>query len=118
MAVTAPDTEQNGTGSDTGPHFGADTGPDFARTRAAGEVVKAFVARYEAGRYSGEDSVTLLKFFTELERTAMAAKARGAARVARSNIHPRTGHRSPAEYIASATGDSVGESKDTVRLGE
>ena len=118
MAVTAPDTEQNGTGPDTGPGTGSDTGPDFACTRAAGEVLKAFVSGYEAGRYSGDDSVTLLKFFTEMERTAMAGKTLAAARVAGSNIHTRTGHRSAAEYIAAATGDSVGESKDTVRLGE
>jgi hypothetical protein len=114
MAVTATDTEQN----DTGPGSDSETGPDFARARAAGEVVKAFVAHYEAGRYSGDDSVTLLKFFTEMERTAMAGKTLAAARVARSNVHTRTGHRSPAEYIAAETGDSVGESKDTVRLGE
>ena len=114
MAVTAPDTEQNGTGPDADPG----TGPDFAHTRAAGEVMKAFVAHYEAGRYSGDDSVTLLKFFTEMERTAVAGKTLAAARVAGANLHSRTGHRSPAEFIASATGDSVGESKDTVRLGE
>jgi hypothetical protein len=114
MAAIAPDAQVTDTDTDTD----TDTGPDFAHTRAAGEIMKSFVARFEAGRYSGDDAVTLLRFFTEMERTAVAGKTLAAARVAESNVHTRAGHRSPAEFIASETGDSVGESKDLVKLGE
>jgi len=99
MAVMAPDTEQDhpgpGTGSGAGSatDSGPDSGPDFARVRAAGRVVKAFVVDYEPARYTGEDSLTLLKFFTELERIAGAAKTLAAAQVASSNLHARTGDR-------------------------
>ena len=109
MAVTATDTL---------PSTPTDTGSELALVRSAGEVVKGFVAGFEAGRYSGDDSVTLLTLFTDLERTALAGKTLVAARVAESNVHTRAGHRSPAEFIAASTGDSVGESKDLVKLGE
>ena len=124
MAVTAPDTEQDRTGPGTGSGAGSatdsgpDSGPDFARVRAAGRVVKAFVVDYEPARYTGEDSLTLLKFFTELERIAGAAKTLAAAQVATSNLHARTGERSAADFIAHQTGESVGEVRDLVGLGQ
>jgi len=124
MAVTAPDTEQDhpGPGTGSGPgsatDSGPDFGPDFARVRAAGRVVKAFVVDYEPARYTGEDSLTLLKFFTELERIAGAAKTLAAAQVASSNLHARTGERSAADFIAHQTGESVGEVRDLVGLGQ
>jgi hypothetical protein len=120
MAVTAPDTEhtETETGHSGQSGTGSDTGPDVAAVRAAGQVVKRFVSGFEAGRYSGDDSVTLLTVFTDLERTALAGKTLAAARVAQSNVHTRAGHRSPAEFIAATTGDPVVESKDMVKLGE
>jgi len=124
MAVMAPDTEQDhpgpgtGSGAGSGPDSGPDFGPDFARVRAAGRVVKAFVVDYEPDRYTGEDSLTLLKFFTELERIAGAAKTLAAAQVASSNLHARTGDRSAADFIAHQTGESVGEVRDLVGLGQ
>jgi hypothetical protein len=106
MAVMAPPSEPT------------DRDPDFAEARSCGEVVKAFVASLETGRYSGDDSVSLMTFFTEMERAAVAGKTLAAHRVEASNIHHRTGHRSASEFIAAQTGDSVGESKDLLRLGD
>ena len=116
MAVMAPDTGQDRTGPDTG--SGPGSTPDFAQVRAAGRVVRAFVVDYVPARYTGEDSLTLLKFFTELERIAGAAKTLAAAQVATSNLHARTGERSAADFIANQTGESLGEAKDLVGLGQ
>ena len=95
-----------------------DRAPDLAAARAAGEVVKAFVAGLEAACYSGADSVSLVTFFTEMERTAVAGKTLAARRVEESNVHLLRGHRSAAELLAAQTGDSLGEAKGLIRLGE
>jgi hypothetical protein len=106
MAVTAPETDR------------IDSAPDFAAVRAAGEVVKAFVSSLESERYSGADSVTLITFFTEMERTATAGKTLAAHRVDASNVHLMSGHRSAAELLAAQTGESVGDARQLIRLGE
>ncbi len=95
-----------------------DRAPDLAAARAAGEVVKAFVAELEAACYSGADSVSLVTFFTEMERTAVAGKTLAARRVEESNVHLLRGHRSAAELLAAQTGDSLGEAKGLIRLGQ
>jgi hypothetical protein len=92
--------------------------PDFAEAQSAGAVVKAFVASLEAERYSGGDSVALVAFFTEMERAAVAGKTLAARRVDQSHTHLLTGHRSAAEFLAAQTGDSVGDAKDLLRLGQ
>src|ERR1700678_3133874 len=63
-------------------------------------------------RYSVEDTVEILSWLTRHERKVLAAKTLAAARLARGNLHLRTGHRSAAESLAAATGDSVGDAKD------
>ncbi len=103
MAVTATETDRT---------------PDVAAARAAGEIVKAFVAGLESACYSGADSVTLVTFFTEMERTAVAGKTLAARRVEESNVHLLRGHRSAAELLAAQTGDSLGEAKGLIRLGQ
>jgi 5-methylcytosine-specific restriction endonuclease McrA len=69
-------------------------------------------------RYSVEDTVEILGWLTRHERKVLAAKTLAAARLARGNLHLRTGHRSAAESLAAATGDSVGDTKDLIALGE
>jgi hypothetical protein len=103
MAVTAPETERTTT---------------FAQARAAADEFARFVAELEIDRFSVEDSRTLARFFTTVERTAQAGKAKALARAARADIHFGTPHRSAAEALAAETGDSVGETKDLVQLAE
>ena len=59
-----------------------------------------------------------VRLFTRVERCGVAGKTLTARRVGESNLHRRSGHRSAAEYLAAETGDSVGETKDLIRLGE
>ena len=80
--------------------------------------VDAFLASYEPSRYSVEDAAELLSRITRHERQVVAAKTLTAARVAEGNLHVRTGHRTPAEFMAERTGDPLGETKDLIRLGE
>jgi hypothetical protein len=65
-----------------------------------------------------EDALVVLRRVTGHERRVLAYKTALAARLAEGNHFARTGHRSPAEMMAAATGDSVGEVKDQIRLGE
>jgi hypothetical protein len=111
MAVRAFET--TGTGP-TGPS-GA---PDFAEAERAGAVLARYVAALETERYTGDDAVRLVTFFTTLERLGVAGKALAARRVEESKSHLRSGHRSTAELLAARTGDSLGEAKDLLRLGE
>ena len=114
MAVRALDTIGTGRSGPTGPS-GA---PDFAEAERAGAVLARYVAALETERYTGDDAVTLVSFFTTLERLGVAGKALAARRVEESKSHLRSGHRSTAELLAARTGDSLGEAKDLLRLGE
>lgn len=98
MAVTTPQTEAQAL---------------FAHV----DAIDAFMDSYDPDRYSVEDVAELLARFTRAERLVVAGKTLSAARLARGQLHRRTGHRSAAEYLAAATGDSVGEAKDLLRLG-
>ncbi len=103
MAVTAPET---------------DTPPAVADAEEAGRVLARFVATLESERYTGGDSIALVRLFTAVERTASAGKTLAARRVEEANLHRLTGHRSAAELLAASTGDSVGEAKGLLRLGD
>jgi hypothetical protein len=105
VAVTAPDTD-------------TDTPPAVADAEAAGQVLARFVAAMESERYTGDDSIALVRLFTTVERTASAGKTLAARRVEEANVHRLTGHRSAAELLAARTGDSVGDTKGLLRLGQ
>ena len=60
----------------------------------------------------------MLQRVTRHERRVLAFKTALAARLAQGGLYTRTGHRSPAEFLAATTGDSVGEAKGLIRLGE
>ncbi len=96
MALVAPETGRTRTGGRSGPS----PDPDFAEAEGAGAVLARFVAALEAERYSGDDSVTLVTFFTRMERLCGAAKALAARRVEEARSHLRSGHRSTAELPA------------------
>ena len=65
-----------------------------------------------------EGAAGVLRRVTRLERKVVAEKTTVAARLAQGSHYARTGHRSAAEFLAATTGDSVGEAKDLIRLGE
>ena len=92
--------------------------PGVAEAEAAGEVLQAFVAGLEAERYSGDDALSLVALFTRIERLGVAGKTLAAHRVDQCHAHLRSGHRSAAEFLAAETGDSVGEAKGLLALGE
>jgi 5-methylcytosine-specific restriction endonuclease McrA len=97
---------------------GSKTIPTFAEAEAATDLLSRYVSGLEVERHSGEDAVTLVGLFTRVERIGLAGKTRALHRVDQTKVHTRSGHRSPAEYVASVTGDPVGETKDLMRLGE
>ena len=103
MAATAPETARTTT---------------FAQAKAAADEFARFVADLEIDRFSVEDSRTMACFFTTVERTAQAGKAKALASAAQANVHFGTPHRSAAEALAAETGDSVGETKDLMQLAE
>ncbi len=48
----------------------------------------------------------------------MAGKAKAAARAARCHPDLATGHRTPAEWLAATTGDSMGDAVGLLKLGD
>jgi hypothetical protein len=82
------------------------------------DAIDSFFDAYEPDRYSAEDGAKMLGRLTRHERRVVAVKTLTAARVARGNLHVRTGHRTPAEFLAAQTGDSVGDARGLIRLGE
>ena len=92
--------------------------PEASDLLAAVEVVAAFVSAFEPERYSVADATTLLSAFTRVKRLGTAGEAHCARRVAESHAHLRSGHRTPAEWLAAQTGESVGEAGKLLSLGE
>ena len=97
------------------------TGEGEADARAlfdAIETIESFVAAFEPSRYDGEDAAALVTAFTRAERLCGAGKTLAATRVAESDRHVASGHRSAAEWLAGETGGSVGEAVDLLTLGQ
>jgi hypothetical protein len=92
--------------------------PGAAELGSAVSLVGSFVASFDAGRYSGADAEYLVSLFTKGERLCAAGKTMAAARAAEAHRHTASGHRTPAEWLAAQTGESVGNALDTLRLGE
>jgi hypothetical protein len=120
MAVTAPHAERNGT-SEGAATKGAATGgaaTEGAALKARLDEADAELDLLDPDRYSVEDTAEIVTWLTRHERRVLAAKSLAMARVAQGNLYLRSGHRSAAEALAAATGDSVGETKDLIGLGE
>jgi hypothetical protein len=105
MAVAAPTTTTD-----------VSSEPSAALFSAIG-VIASFVSSFEPERFTGEDAASLVAWFTKAERLCGAGKTKAAARVAESPRHAHLGHRTPAEWLASVTGESLGEANDVLRLG-
>jgi hypothetical protein len=120
MAVAAPTNPTDGSafpspplGSVSGPAGPTGAGADLA---SAIEVIASFVSSFEPERFSGEDAATLVTWFTRAERLCAAGRTKAAARVAESPRHAQLGHRTPAEWLASVTGESLGQAQDDLQL--
>ena len=92
--------------------------PDAGALLAAIEVVASFVSTCEAARYDGDDAASLVAAFSRGKRLCAAGETLVAARAAECHAHLSLGHRSPADWLASVTGASVGEAADVLKVGE
>ena len=113
MAVIAPPAAPK-----TQPNAAETGASEGAELKSGLDHADAELDLLDPDRYSVEDTVEILSWLTRHERKVLAAKTLAAARLARGNLHLRTGHRSAAESLAAATGDSVGDTKDLIALGE
>jgi hypothetical protein len=104
MALAAPTTPTD-----------VSDGPGAPLSSAIG-VIASFVSSFEPERFGGEDVASLVTLFTRAERLCAAGRIKAAARVAESPRHSQLGHRTPAEWLASVTGESLGEANDELRL--
>jgi hypothetical protein len=117
MALATASTTTTGTTRSAVPGVLASSTEAVALSSAI-EVIASFVSGFEPGRYAGEDAATLVAWFTRAERLCAAGKTVAAARVAESRGHLRSGHRTPAEWLASVTGESMGEAIDVLQMAD
>jgi hypothetical protein len=84
--------------------------------------LQRLVGSFDPGRLEGAEAARVLARFSAIKRLAAAGETLVAKRVAESNAWRVNGDRSPADFLARATGESVGRSRavlDTAgRLGE
>ncbi|HEX3392934.1 MAG TPA: DUF222 domain-containing protein [Acidimicrobiales bacterium] len=86
----------------------------FAVAMAAVSLLRRAVASLEPRTLRGDAAERLLKLFAEAERLAAAGKALMARRVEETSQWRGGGCRSAAEWLASATGSSVGAAVGTL----
>ena len=91
---------------------------DAADLLSAIEVVASFVSSCETARYDGRDAASLVAAFARGKRLCAAGETLVATRAAECHAHLSSGHRSPAEWLASVTGASIGEASDVLKVGE
>jgi len=72
--------------------------------------LRSTVTCLEPEHMSLEDASAAVAFFSEVERLAAAGKSLCARRCAEQGVHRRAGHRNPAEWLSSVTGDPLGQS--------
>jgi len=81
---------------------------------AAVTLLRRAMGSLEPRTFDGDGAARLLKLFAEAERLAGAGKAMMARRVEETNLWRRDGARSPADWLAAATGSSVGAAVGTL----
>ncbi|MGH9098156.1 MAG: HNH endonuclease signature motif containing protein [Acidimicrobiales bacterium] len=92
--------------------------PTTNQVNRALDVIASFVESFEPGRYSGGDAADLVTRFARGERLCAAGKTLAARRAADAHQHQHGGHRTPAHWLAEATGESVGDAIDVLSLGD
>lgn len=81
-------------------------------------VAQKAVADFEPEVYDGSAASLLVQRFAHLERVAAAGKALAARRVAESGAWRKNGDRSPAHWMATTTGTSVGQAIGVLETAE
>ncbi len=76
--------------------------------------VAEYVDRLDADRMTTQDAAERYREFCELERLCAGAKILLASRAAESRVWKDQGHRSPAEWMASAGGTGLGDAISTL----
>jgi hypothetical protein len=73
--------------------------------------MRTIVRDLDPSRLSCDDAVTLVDWFAEMERLAVAGKTIAAGRAAEGSAWQREGARSPADWLAKKTGSTVGDAR-------
>ena len=76
--------------------------------RSAEQLLGEVAAELDVDAVDVEGAKTLVDLFTRCERFAVAGRGLAAGRVAKAVNWKHSGHRNSAEWLASATGVSVG----------
>lgn len=76
------------------------------------------VARLDAAALEGPQAAALVEAFATVERLAVAGRTLAAKRVASTRVWQREGHRTPAQWLASKTGLSVGHALGALETAE
>jgi hypothetical protein len=92
--------------------------PSSTDLTQAFDTIGCFVERFEPGRYSGPDAATLVDSFAKAERLCAAGKTLAATRAAEANQHREGGHKTPAHWLATVTGETIGEAIEVLSLGD
>ncbi|HEX5614617.1 MAG TPA: DUF222 domain-containing protein [Acidimicrobiia bacterium] len=88
----------------------------FDGVRRAVVGMRGCVAGLDPAALSPADAVVLVGLMAELERLAGAGRALAAGRAAESGVWEREGFRSPAHWLASRSGTSVGAAVSTLEM--
>lgn len=74
-------------------------------------TMRTIVRDLDPQRLSCDDAVSLVDWFSEMERLAVAGKTIAAGRAAEGSAWQREGARSPADWLAKKTGSTVGDAR-------
>ncbi|MFI5046218.1 MAG: DUF222 domain-containing protein, partial [Acidimicrobiia bacterium] len=80
----------------------------FEKLRSAEQLLGQVTAELDPDALDVEGAKKLVDLFTRCERLAVAGRSMAAGRVAKGVNWKQSGHRNSAEWLASATGVSVG----------
>ena len=90
----------------------------FGELRDAVAVVKRVVGAVDPSRLKSADALALLEVFSEGEKLCSTGKTLVAVRAADTNEWARKGHRTPAAWLAGATGVTQGEARNVLESSE
>ena len=90
----------------------------FEKVKDVKAALRAAVAELDPDLLEGSAAAALVEDFSEVERLAAAGKALAARRVASSGAWRHNGDRSPAHWLARASGTSVGNAAGMLETSE
>lgn len=84
------------------------------RVDAVRTEMREIVAGFDAACTDAHDAKTLVEWFAEIERFAVAGKTFAAGRVAETPVWAKHGDRSPEHWLARVSGTGLGEATSTL----